>query len=219
MPRSLSDDLSNPYLFEENAPGEYSYSPNTVGGREASGQLVISEDSERDSAAQRAAGGEFRRGKDHEWGHDDGGHLIGARFGGATGEENLTAQDSNLNRGSYKRMENDWAKHIDNKDKVFVNIETSNGDRPDAYMGYAIFEHQDGSRDYETYSYINESASQQDEWQEEFDEYSAENYLGSAGEDSVYKDMGAEEVQALNASWDEQLVTPSEEIDGQMELG
>ena len=122
MSRKLSEDLHNPYLFSEYKAGEYEYEV-SADGKSATGSLKIAEDPERDSKAQASAGGEFRRGKDHEWGADDGGHLIGARFGGETGEENLTAQNRNLNRSDYKQMENDWAARLEDGEKVFVHIE------------------------------------------------------------------------------------------------
>ena len=108
MSGNLSENLKNPYLFQEHQPGTYEYSENDYGGKVASGSLTLTDEPARDSAAQAAAGGEMRRGSDSEWGADDGGHLIGARFGGASGEENLTAQSRNLNRGAYKRMEAHW---------------------------------------------------------------------------------------------------------------
>ena len=80
-------------------------------------------------------------------------------------------------------MENDWANHIDNGDKVFVHMETSQGERPDALMGYAIFEHQDGSRDHEYYSFLNESISQQEQWRDGAEEYD-ENYVPESPEEA-----------------------------------
>ena len=135
MSRKLSEDLHNPYLFSEYKAGEYEYEV-SADGKSATGSLKIAEDPERDSKAQASAGGEFRRDKNHEWGADDGGHLIGARFGGETGEENLTAQNRNLNRSDYKQMENDWAARLEDGEKVFVHIETDGVERPNAYMGY-----------------------------------------------------------------------------------
>ena len=183
MARSLFGDMDNPHLFDENEAGHYEYSTNAAGGREASGQLAFADNPERDAYAQRTAGGESRRSMGHEWGHDDGGHIIGARFGGSSGEENLTAQDSNFNRGAYKRMENGWAQHLEDGDKVFVHMETSEGDRPDAYLGYAIIEHPDGTREFETYSFLNESISQQEQWREGAEEYD-ENYIPEAPEEA-----------------------------------
>jgi len=49
---------------------------------------------------------------------DDGGHLIGSRFGGSSEGVNLVPQNGNLNKGAWKVMENSWAKAIENGQKV-----------------------------------------------------------------------------------------------------
>ena len=183
MSRSLHDDLNNPDLFTENEAGNYQYGTLEGGGKTASGSLRLSGSPSRDSQAQASAGGDARRGKDHDWGPDDGGHLIGARFDGSPGEENLTAQSRNLNRSDYKRMENEWAEHLENGDKVFVSIETDAGDRPTAYMGYVIYESPDGTRDWDAFSFTNESRSEKERWDEELDAYEAEH-------PEIYEEMG-----------------------------
>lgn len=178
---SATDDLNNPNLFDENQPGEYSYSENAY-GKTASGQLSLSSSPERDPDAQRAAGGEDRRTSGNTYGVDDGGHLIGARFGGSVGQENLTPQDRNLNRGDYKRAENDWADRLENGDKVYVHMESYTGDgsnRPTNYMGYAIFEHTDENgnktREIEYYSFNNESRAEQEQWEKDEEAFYQEN--------------------------------------------
>ncbi len=190
MAGDLSENLKNPYLFQENQAGEYEYSENDYGGKVASGSLALADEPVRDSAAQAAAGGEMRRGSDSEWGADDGGHLIGARFGGAAGEENLTAQSRNLNRGAYKRMENQWAAHLEAGDKVYVYIETDQPNRPEAYMGYVIYETPEGNRDYDTFHMVNESQSEIASWEAE-----AAWYLGDANapQADLYPGSTAEE--------------------------
>lgn len=173
MSRKLSEDLNNPYLFTEYKAGEYEYGENSVGGKTATGSLQIAEDPARDGKAQSSAGGESRRSNGHEWGADDGGHMIGARFGGETGEENLTAQNRNLNRSDYKHMENEWVAHLEAGDKVFVHIETDDPQRPNAYMGYAIYESPNGTRDYDTFHMVNESRSEIARWEENAAEFEA----------------------------------------------
>ena len=69
-------------------------------GKSAYGVLDMADDPIRASNAQREAGGLERRPD------DDGGHLNGARFGGFPTNENLDAQNRNLNRGANKRKEN-----------------------------------------------------------------------------------------------------------------
>lgn len=166
MARSLSNDLNNPHLFDQNLPGDYTYTDGAL-GKTACGQLTLAT-APRDSAAQRAAGGENRRDGSDPYGIDDGGHLIGSRFGGAGTAENLTAQDRNLNRQDYRRMEDRWASYLkDPSNKVFVNVESYDRDasgRPTAYMGYYIVEHEDANgkktRTFETFSFLNESRAQ-----------------------------------------------------------
>ena len=170
---SLSGDVSNaskmlndPNLFEHNKPGDYNYNSNKY-GKEAWGNLSLSGLPSRDIVAQRNVGGIDRR-KD-----DDGGHLIGARFGGSESSENLEAQNRNLNRGTYKQLENKWANSLANGDKVFVyssSYKPEGSDRPEAFIGYSITEHPDGSRKYEPFHCINESRSDQEAWDKEVNE-------------------------------------------------
>ena len=160
--RSLHNDLNNPNLFTENKSGDYTYAE-TQYGKHAEGNLTLAKGN-RDVAAQREAGGEDRRAT------DDGGHLIGNRFDGSGGTENLDAQDSNINRGSYKQLENREAAQLQSGDQVFTNKDTfksNDSERPNAYMGYDITEHPDGTRDWDAYSYQNESAATQEAWNNE----------------------------------------------------
>lgn len=161
--RSLSDDLADPDLFLEHKSGDYTYNESIL-GKSASGSLELRENPERDAKAQRIAGGEDRRID------DDGGHLIGARFGGAPGEENLDAQNRQLNRGDYKAVESELAKELKDGDKVFLDVDTLKADgtdRPYAYMGYAITEHPDGTRESKSFTFPNESREVQVHWGEE----------------------------------------------------
>ncbi|MBQ4575109.1 MAG: DNA/RNA non-specific endonuclease [Clostridia bacterium] len=163
--RSMHDDLNNPDLFKENEQGDYTYSENEF-GKNASGSLELNK-GERDAKAQREVGGDDRRAT------DDGGHLIGTRFGGDGGTENLEAQDRNLNRGSFKIRENEWASQLENGDKVFVNTESyrsNDSERPGAFMGYTVVEHPDGTREWDAFSYQNESAAVQKAQNEELAE-------------------------------------------------
>lgn len=160
--RSLSHDLADPDLFLDHESGDYTYSESIL-GKSAFGSLKLSENPERDARAQRLAGGKDRRVD------DDGGHLIGARFAGAPGEENIDAQNRQLNRGDYKAVENEWAKTLKDGDKVFLNVETLKADgtdRPCAYMGYAITEHPDGTRESSSFTFPNESREAQEHWGE-----------------------------------------------------
>lgn len=63
--------------------------------------LEYTTDGKRDMQEQREAGGEDRLE------NDDGGHLVASMFKGEVGEGNLVPMRSTINRGDYKRMEND----------------------------------------------------------------------------------------------------------------
>ena len=90
----------------------------------------------REGAMQAAAGGSARLDS------DDGGHLVAARFNGPAIPENLSAQDRNLNRSSFKVTENSEANAIRDGAKIstertaFVgnNVAPDGSYRPDAYM-------------------------------------------------------------------------------------
>lgn len=183
MGRSFSSDIANPDLFSDNKPGNYEFISNSI-GKSAFGQLTLS-GAPRDAVAQRNAGGEARRGSESPYGKDDGGHLIGARFGGLSIEENLTAMDSNLNRQDYKNLENTWAELLSDTEhntKVFVNIETfdaGNTGRPTNIQGYYIVEQTDAQgntlRTAETFSFNNESRGQNDSFQVDDHDYGWSN--------------------------------------------
>lgn len=187
MERNAEADLKNEKLFEENPPGEYTYSETEL-GKSACGQLTLS-DGERNTYAQKTVGGEDRRDT------DDGGHLIGTRFGGSGEKENMDAQNSNLNRGGYKSLENQWANDLENHNKVYVNVETyksNSSDRPDCYVGYYITEDSNGNRKIETFSYQNEDRETQKSWSDTVDEVDMEskydnprNYLPEDYEDEL----------------------------------
>ena len=162
----LHGQLHDPDLFRNNAPADYQY-VQTAYGKFAQGVLGYTP-GQRNPTSQRTVGGEDRLPT------DDGGHLIGARFQGSGNIENLEAQDRNLNRGSYKKMENRWAAAQDAGDKIFAHSESfhsNQSQRPDAFMGYAIYEHPDGTREWEAFSYQNESSSTQQEWNDALNQF------------------------------------------------
>lgn len=182
--RSISDDLTDPELFTSREPGEYEYGE-SIFGKSARGVLQMSENPVRDPVAQREAGGLDRRLD------DDGGHLIGARFGGSAGIENLDAQNRQLNRGDYKTMENDLAKHIANGDKVFLSVDTTKlgkGERPVDYSGHSIIEHPDGSREYNSFSFPNQGKEEQEAWGEPSSDGVNDADLEAALHDMEYSD-------------------------------
>jgi hypothetical protein len=53
-------------------------------------------------------------GKPHRGVNDDGGHLIGARFGGAAEAFNLVAMEKGINRGSFNQFEKEMSRLVSN---------------------------------------------------------------------------------------------------------
>lgn len=74
------------------------------------------EEGSRNMKEQKESGGEERR-ED-----DDGGHIIARILGGSEGEENLVPMRRTINRGDYKRMENEIAKALQEGKEVSVHI-------------------------------------------------------------------------------------------------
>jgi hypothetical protein len=75
------------------------------------------EDGSRNMKEQKESGGEERQDD------DDGGHLIARILGGSEGEENLVPMRRTLNRGDYKRMENEISKALQDGKEVNVHLD------------------------------------------------------------------------------------------------
>lgn len=161
----------NGYQYERNADGQILY---------AGGDLRL-EDGIRDTKAQREAGGEFR----HE--DDDGGHLIGTRFGGYGGEENLVAENYSFNRGAFKSMENEWADELEAGNDVHVDIEPvyhGKSKRPDIITGKT--EYSDGNGTYEEYFSMTNENMESEEFaldEDTLDEFDEECAIPNAMDD------------------------------------
>ena len=56
-------------------------------------------------------------------GVDHAGHIIADRFGGSNKLDNIVPQLSGLNQSKYRQLENNWMKHIKNKDQVSIKID------------------------------------------------------------------------------------------------
>ena len=73
---------------------------------------------------------------------DHAGHLFGDRFGGSPELDNLVSQAKNVNLSEYKVIENQWAKALENGQKVRVNIDIhydEGGVRPSSFdVSYMI---------------------------------------------------------------------------------
>lgn len=93
----------------------------------AEGYLKDTPDNERDNSAQSDAGG-----KDRKPG-DDGGHLRARMNGGSSGNENLVAMRDTINRGDYKRSENEENQMLKDGKQVYERIDITyddNSSRP-----------------------------------------------------------------------------------------
>ena len=60
---------------------------------------------------------------------DDKGHLIGDQLDGSNGMENIVAQDAELNRGSYRKLEDYLAKAVKEGHDVDIKVEPIYGDK------------------------------------------------------------------------------------------
>ncbi|PGZ74899.1 DNA/RNA non-specific endonuclease [Bacillus sp. AFS029637] len=99
----------------------YLYQTDELGRIErASGELTL-EMGERNSKHQLAAGGEDRVKAPSTQG-DHGGHLIGTQFNGSPLIDNIVAMNGNVNVSAYKKLEYAWAKALNDKQKVIVDI-------------------------------------------------------------------------------------------------
>lgn len=153
---------SNGYHYETDKQGRIKH---------CEGTLRLEKNNERNPYAQLKAGGEDRRRDgDDARGKDDGGHLIGRRFGGSKDLDNLIAQNSRFNRGEYKSMEDDWQKRLEEKNddgsskyKVDVDIRCKykgDSERPDVVYVYSKVTDSDGNVvEKKVYRYHNESES------------------------------------------------------------
>ncbi|WZY01572.1 DNA/RNA non-specific endonuclease [Bacillus sp. FSL W7-1360] len=99
----------------------------------------------RNQYAQRNVGGKDRLP------NDDGGHLIASIFKGSGDLDNLVPMNANVNRGAYKKLENDWKRSLDKvpPDKVQVKIKPvykGDSQRPVRF----IVKHKAGDRPWKT---------------------------------------------------------------------
>lgn len=142
----------------ERPPGEYTYTE-TQYGKTAEGVLTL-EKGTRNAYDQRTVGS-IHRGR-----NDDGAHLIATRYKGSGSKENLEAVHRNINRGSYKRMENNLAEFLSTaSNKVHMKVSSyrrSGIDRPDVIMATNTLKRNDGSTDREHLSFQNLSNQEMD---------------------------------------------------------
>lgn len=87
---------------------------------------------------------------------DEGGHILATRFDGPTDAFNLVPQDSNLNRGAWKAMENSWADGLSNGQDVKVMVEPVYGDDTIRPESFEVLSQIDGELTYS--SFLNEAS-------------------------------------------------------------
>ena len=80
-------------------------------------KLQYTEDGSRNMKEQRESGGEERQ-ED-----DDGGHIVARILGGVEGIENLVPMRRTINRGDYKKMENEISKALQEGKEVTLHID------------------------------------------------------------------------------------------------
>ena len=116
---------------EKYEANHYSYETDRYGRiKHAEGSLRL-EDGKRNPAHQVKAGGEYRLE------HDEGGHLIGTRFGGSEKVDNIVPMDFDVNRREYKEIENEWEDELGKGSKVDVKIRCKyeeESSRPTAFI-------------------------------------------------------------------------------------
>jgi len=126
---------------EQYEANDYSYETDRCGRiKHCEGTLRL-EDGKRNTDHQVKAGGEFRLE------NDEGGHLIGRRFGGSEKVDNIVPMDGHVNRVEYKELEDDWAKELEKGNRVDVKINCKyEGDstRPTAFVVKYQVTDQDG---------------------------------------------------------------------------
>lgn len=180
---TLNEVMEDSQFFKDHKAGEYTFDESESGKR-AYGVLNLADNPKRNATVQRQAGGDERRPD------DDGGHIIGARFIPESGAENVDAQNSNLNRGAYKREENTWADSLKDGNNVYSNIETykrEGHERPDAYMGWTVTEDSKGQRHWDAFSFTNESSKTQDQWAAELEDMPDTPDVPNAMSDADYE--------------------------------
>ncbi len=102
----------------------YTYAIDKLGRTtNARGSLTRNSAQTRNARAQLHAGGSDRLQT------DEGGHFVGRRFNGPLDAFNHFAQDMNLNRGTYKALENTWQRALDRGQSVYIDIKPTYVDK------------------------------------------------------------------------------------------
>ena len=191
-PKAMNPDFST-------KPGEYTYME-TANGKSAWGVIKVGAQSERNPAAQRAAGGYERQS------HDHGGHLIPHSAGGENTERNLDAQDANVNQRGVRSVErNVTTLAKDDNNTVFYGVENYHEKgriRPDATMvTAAVRDNTTGNMDVKHESFQNASYQDQATWQAEAEkdgEVDDRQNEGMSSEDRAFADEVTDQYENMD---------------------
>ena len=204
MDNSKTEYESNGYSYQINEYNQIT---------QAKGELRL-EDGIRNLYAQRTAGGEYR----HD--NDDGGHLIGTRFGGSGELDNLVAEDRYINRGAFKSLENEWANNLESGNRVNVEVEPvyhGQSERPDIITAKTEVTNTNGEREIDYFSVTNENLET-----EEFDLPSeADEMMGLWSEresEDMAKTLTLSNDEFRQPSNEELFASGEEAIDRHMEI-
>ncbi len=132
--KKMADHFESTYSLKPNEKYEvnqYRYETDKLGRIEKCEGTLRLEKGKINPAHQTRAGGENREEQ------DDGGHLIARRFGGSEKVDNIVPMDRHLNRGEYKKMENEWANKLEDGSTVDVKIRCKyekDSDRPSEFI-------------------------------------------------------------------------------------
>lgn len=119
-------------------PEGYTYKTDELGRIVSCEGTLQLGDGKRNPYAQKTSG------RDDREDDDDGGHLIASIFKGSGDFDNLVPMNGNLNKGEWKKLENDWAKALKAKPPKDVKVNITpiyegNSQRPARFeMEYQI---------------------------------------------------------------------------------
>ncbi|MCO7136512.1 DNA/RNA non-specific endonuclease [[Clostridium] leptum] len=119
LKKEMADHFESTYSLkpdEKYEANQYRYETDKLGRIEKCEGTIRLEKGKINPNHQSKAGGESREME------DDGGHLIARRFGGSEKVDNIVPMDRHLNRGEYKKMENEWANKVEDGSTVDVKI-------------------------------------------------------------------------------------------------
>ncbi len=155
---------------------------------------------------------------------DHDGHLVAARANGPMIPENIHAQNSQLNQGTYKRVENaeqrllaDNATIQTERTAFTTNLQGENGERPSAYMVNDRITYADGQTQDVHLSFANMSRSEQENLNQSLDVHSDMLDVSNPG-DVLRDSMLDMEYASLMESTDTELPGIREEFEEQISM-